>query len=135
MALSARTWFTLLLSLSASAGGNVMLKGTLLGIQGGAPAGGPVELALTLLSTPGFWLGLCLYGTGFLLWIMVLASEQISRVYPIGASLSFLLILAASSHFFGERYSIVSLAGVVLILAGIVICSTSEESHAREDPP
>jgi len=119
----ARTWFLLLLSLLCSSGGNVMLKGTLLGLLGGdASAAGGLPLARALLATPELWGGLLLYGMGFLLWIRVLAVEPVSKVYPVAASISFLFIMSASSQLLGERYSAASLLGVGLIGLGIVLC-------------
>lgn len=129
-----RTWFLLLMSLLSSTSGNVMLKGTLLSLETSGAPQSTLAFALALMGSPYFWLGLFLYGTGFLFWIRVLAVEEVSRVYPIGASLSFLLILTASSHFFGEDYSNVSILGVVLICAGIVLCGKGSSQPGAGEP-
>ncbi|NOZ86682.1 MAG: hypothetical protein GXP49_10505 [Deltaproteobacteria bacterium] len=118
----ARTWFMLFLSLLCSTAGNVVLKGTMLGIASAHAGINGIDLVLFLVADPGLWGGLILYGMGFLLWIRVLAVAKVSRVYPVGASLSFLLILVASRGFFNEHYSAGSLFGVILIGAGVVLC-------------
>ena len=129
-----RIWFLLLLSLLCSTGANVILKGTLLGLGGdNAPAAG-LDLAMALLATPGLWGGLVLYGMGFLLWIRVLAVAEVSRVYPVGASLSFLTILAASSQLFDEHYTIANMLGVVLITGGVVLCGMDPRPDKNAEP-
>ena len=128
----ARIWFMLVLSLLCSTGGNVVLKGTMLEVIGAAPGVTGFDLAVRLLATVGLWSGLVLYGMGFLLWLRVLAVAKVSRVYPVAASLSFLLILTASFGLFGEHYSFRNVLGVVLIAAGVVLCGMEGDTAGQE---
>jgi drug/metabolite transporter (DMT)-like permease len=61
-----------------------------------------------------------LYGASTLLWIHVLRSVELSRVYPLMA-LSFVLVPLASALFFGDTLSLPYFAGVLLIVAGVVL--------------
>jgi len=115
-----RTWILLPLSQLCSATGNVVLKRTVSSIV--EPRSG-VEFAQMVALSPGFWGGLLLFGAGLLLWLRVLAVEQVGRVYPVAVSFSFLLVLAASAIFLGESYSTVHLGGVGLIAIGMALCT------------
>jgi multidrug transporter EmrE-like cation transporter len=55
-------------------------------------------------------------------WILALTKADLSYAYPF-TSLSFVLILAASAFFFHEPVTPAKIAGMVLIVAGILIGS------------
>ena len=61
-----------------------------------------------------------LYGASTLLWIHVLRSAELSRVYPLMA-LSFVLVPLGSARLFGDALSLPYFGGVVLIVAGVVL--------------
>lgn len=62
--------------------------------------------------------GLALYGLGSGLWIYCMSREPLSVVYPFTA-LSFVLVLGGAVVFQGERPSLINLAGVAVVIAGI----------------
>ncbi|MDD5306418.1 MAG: hypothetical protein PHU25_03775 [Deltaproteobacteria bacterium] len=94
--------------------GNMLLKWTMTHIGEGAP------LSAVLL-VPSFWLGLGLYAAGFLVWMALLATSQISRVLPLVVGLTFALVVAGSVVFFGEVYSAPRVAGVAVIFVGAAL--------------
>ncbi len=91
------------------------------------------SLALAAARSPSLWLGLGLWGVGFLLWLRVLATEEISRVYPVVVGLSFLVVGVGSRVLFGETVPNGALAGSVLVVVGIALASR-EPSLVRQDP-
>ncbi len=62
--------------------------------------------------------GLVLYGLGSGLWILAMAKEPLSVVYPFTA-LSFVLVLGGAVVFQGERPALINLIGIGVVLAGI----------------
>lgn len=66
-------------------------------------------------------LGAACYITGFLVWMIVLARNELSVVYPVvvGATLSLSSIAAA--FMLGEHLSVQRLLGIVLVMVGIVV--------------
>ena len=59
---------------------------------------------------------------GMLSWMLALSRTQLSYAYPF-TSLSFVLILVASAMLFGESVTLTKLAGMALIVAGILVGS------------
>lgn len=102
--------FTFLLLMSGAicaASGTLMLK---------AGATGRTELLQFI--NPWVIVGLALYAMGSGFWILAMAKEPLSVVYPFTA-LSFVLVLAGAVVFQGERPSLINLVGVGVVLAGI----------------
>jgi drug/metabolite transporter (DMT)-like permease len=62
--------------------------------------------------------GLALYGLGSGLWILAMAKEPLSIVYPFTA-FSFVLVLAGAIVFQGERPGLINLIGIAVVLVGI----------------
>jgi len=55
-----------------------------------------------------------------LAWMAALSKLELSRAYPFTA-LSFVLVLMLSGVFFGEQVTPAKLAGVALVIAGLVV--------------
>lgn len=68
--------------------------------------------------------GLALYGVSTLLWIYALRTVEISYAYPLN-SLAYVLVFIASYFIFHESISMLRLAGLALILSGIVLVAKS----------
>ncbi len=83
------------------------------------PGGAGFSLPVLLL-VPSFWIALLLYGMATLLWIYLLQSIPLSRAYPF-AALGFLFVPLMAVMIFGEKLSASYGAGVVLIVAGILV--------------
>lgn len=76
-----------------------------------------------LLLNPYFLLALFLYGLALLLWLYLLSGAQLSVIYPIGIALNVITTLLATRYFLGEALSLVQIAGVFVIFAGIFLVS------------
>lgn len=70
-------------------------------------------------------MGLSLYGFSFLVWLRVLSFNDLSRAYPIFATLVFLLTSIGSAIFLKENISLIRIIGIVVMLAGIYIVARS----------
>jgi drug/metabolite transporter (DMT)-like permease len=107
------------LALSCSLGfsiGQIFFKLAARGLRSG-----PQPLAvLRSLADPYLIAGLALYGVVTLLWLTLLRSVPLSRVYPY-AALAFVLVPFFSWLFFGERIGATYLLGVAFIVAGVVV--------------
>jgi len=74
---------------------------------------------LRIAKEPAIIFGLCLYGVSMLLWLKIIAVEELSRVYPIFVSLAFIVIVVASRLLFKEALSFKRIVGITVICAGI----------------
>ena len=64
--------------------------------------------------------GLVIFALSAVIWLMVLSRASLSFAYPF-ASLSYLVIVLADRFVLGEAVSPLRWAGVLLIMAGIVL--------------
>jgi drug/metabolite transporter (DMT)-like permease len=62
-------------------------------------------------------LGFLSFGTGALLWLAVLAKEEVSYAYPL-SSLGYIVVLLGSSLFFQEQISTYRIIGVLILVLG-----------------
>lgn len=82
-----------------------------------------------LLDTAGFdlklsWilvLGLCIYILSFLMSIMVMKRMNLTIFYPVSAGLIYIVVSLAGFLILKEAFTIQQLAGMAIILAGIVV--------------
>lgn len=73
-----------------------------------------------LAGSPIVWLGLVLFGLSAIVWLVVLSRATLSFAYPF-ASLSYVLILVLGHFALDEQVTSLRLAGVGLIIAGVVL--------------
>ena len=90
--------------------------------RGSLPGGTHAKLAFlaNLLRDP--WVLSALFG-GFvaaLAWMAALSKLELSRAYPFTA-LSFVMVLVLSGVLFGEQVTPAKIAGVALVIAGLVV--------------
>ncbi|MFM9884246.1 MAG: DMT family transporter [Burkholderiales bacterium] len=93
-------------------------------LAGPLPASWPDRAAFVarMLLNPWVVSSLVSAFVGMLSWMLALTKSDLSYAYPF-TSLSFVLILAASWLFFDEAITPAKLAGLALIIAGIVLGS------------
>ncbi|MBI3648730.1 MAG: EamA family transporter [Actinobacteria bacterium] len=93
--------------------------------------GGALRLSASslrvLLGSPIVWAGLVLFGLSAVVWLFALSRASLSFAYPF-ASLSYVLILIFGRFVLHEQVSPLRLAGVALIVAGIVL--VAQTPHA-----
>jgi len=67
--------------------------------------------------------GVILYVVGFLAWLYTLSKVNLSVVYPIATTLTFLAISILAVLILKEKFTINLLIGIILCLAGIFMIS------------
>ena len=81
----------------------------------------------SLLGSPVVWAGLALFGLSAVVWLFALSRASLSFAYPF-ASLSYVLILIFGRFVLHEPVTPLRMAGVALIVAGIVL--VAQTPHA-----
>ena len=115
----------ILISVLAGAIGQLLLKK-------GMGSMGPLTLTINQLggilwrigTNPCVIVGLAIYVSGTVFWLVTLSRVDLSYAYPI-ASLSYLIILAASWLLFGENITTLRLLGTLVVCAGVFLISRS----------
>jgi drug/metabolite transporter (DMT)-like permease len=75
-------------------------------------------------TNPYVFLGLAIYVCGTVFWLAALSRVDLSFAYPF-ASLSYVVMLAASWLLFRENISLVRLIGTAVVALGVIIISRS----------
>ena len=112
------------IALSAVAQGLLKFGMTGSGVREAIAAGGPIGIVRAVLLSPGVMGGLLLYGLGTVLWLAVLARAELSQAYPF-VGLSFVLTAAMGYFLFADAMTATRLAGIALIVAGVVLVGRS----------
>jgi multidrug transporter EmrE-like cation transporter len=103
---------------------NIMLRRGVL--DAGSPSMAPAHLKNSLLALahqPMFVVGVILYGLAALIWFQVLSMAPLSISYPVLVALTFLLVTAGAIMTFHESVTVQKIAGILVILAGIIMVS------------
>lgn len=87
-------------------------------------AGRWTEFLLRVLFSPLVLVGLTLYGISTLMWLAILSRSDLSYAYPF-ISIGFLVTTAFGWLALGEHLSVARLAGVILIISGVVLVARS----------
>ena len=67
------------------------------------------------------WIGLVGLGAAFLLWIFALSNLKLSDAYPVLVGLEYSLVMFLSWLILGDTFASTKIAGVVLVMIGIVL--------------
>ena len=114
----------LLFAVISAATGQVMLKhGMQVASARVADSGG--SLALRAATSPWVLLGLVVFGVSAVAWLAALSRVPLSVAYPFNA-LGYLVILTASIVVLHERANLLTWAGTVLVVSGLVIVVLSK---------
>jgi drug/metabolite transporter (DMT)-like permease len=84
-----------------------------------------VDFVGSLLKDPVFYLALSIYGFATLTWVYVLSTVALSLAYPFLAS-AFLMTPVGAWFFLGESIGARYFVGLILLLAGLAVISTSQ---------
>ena len=118
----------ILFSVLLAAGAQLTLKH---GMNLVADSSGAFKLSASSLkdvvTTPAVWGGLFLFGLSAIVWLAVLSRTSLSFAYPF-ASLTYVLILLADRFVLDQEVPGLRYAGVVFIIAGIVL--VAQTRHA-----
>jgi drug/metabolite transporter (DMT)-like permease len=115
----------ILISVLAGAIGQVLLKK-------GMGSMGPLTLTANQLGSilwhigtnPYVIIGLAIYVSGTVFWLVTLSRVDLSYAYPF-ASLSYVVMLAASWLLFSENITSLRLLGTLVVCAGVFLISRS----------
>jgi len=116
----------LLTSVAFNVTANILLKKGVL--AAGGISGQKSHLLSEIIkvaSNPLILIGLSLYGLSFLIWLRVLTFNDLSRSYPIFATIVFLMTTLGSLIFLKENISLFRIVGMIIMLAGIYIVARS----------
>ena len=114
----------ILTSAGLTAGANLMMRRGVLNAGGLSLAPAHLKSSLLVLAQqPLFVGGVLLYGLAALIWFHILSIEPLSTSYPLLVALTFLLVTGGAVALFHEAASIQKIAGIGIILLGIVLVS------------
>jgi len=115
-------YLLLLVSVISNVTANILLKKGVTSFGGLSGQKAKLLLELTKAATSPFViLGVALYGFSFLIWLRILSFNDLSRAYPIFATIVFLLTTAGSVFFLNESVSLLRFAGIAIMLVGIYL--------------
>ena len=115
----------LLFAVLLAATGQLMLKHGMQLATARAHASG-ASLALTAATTPLVAGGLAVFAVSAIAWLATLAKVPLSVAYPFNA-LGYLIILTASAILLHERTNLLTWAGSLLVVSGLVIVVLSQQ--------
>ncbi|KKR66463.1 MAG: hypothetical protein UU05_C0001G0087 [Candidatus Curtissbacteria bacterium GW2011_GWA1_40_47] len=116
----------LLTSVTFNVTANILLKKGVLSF--GGLSGNLTKLFIEIskaAANPFILIGLGLYGLSFLIWLRVLTFNDLSRAYPIFATIVFMFTTIGSIKFLNEDISILRIVGIAVMLLGIFIVARS----------
>ena len=90
-------------------------------------------LLLNAVASPWVIGGFVLYFAGFLVWMTILKDADVGRAFPM-TSLVYVCTLGAAIGLFHEVLTPVRIAGIVLILGGVVMLA-GDEDRVKEPAP
>lgn len=88
--------------------------------QGASAVAGSATLFGLPLNTK-LIVGIGLFGLSFLVWIFILAKENLSYAFPFAAGLGYSAVVLLAVMYLGESVSHWQLAGIGLVLLGLVL--------------
>lgn len=88
---------------------------------------GLVALVRHAIATPIVLIGFALYFCGFLVWMTLLKDLDLGRAFPMTAMV-YVATFAAAILLFHERPNATRIAGVLVIMVGVVLLAFDENS-------
>jgi multidrug transporter EmrE-like cation transporter len=126
--LSAGSLLLILFAVIAASTGQLMLKHGMQVASARAHASG-ASLAAAAATTPWVLLGLAVFAISAVAWLGALSRVPLNVAYPFNAA-GYLVILTASVLVLHERANLLTWAGSVLVVSGLVIVVLSAHSQA-----
>ncbi len=116
------TWTLLLGGVALNAAAQLLLKGATRssGVLFADRGGVSWTAAEHLLRAPPLWGGLACYAVSVVLWVGALSRVPVSVAYPL-LSIGYIVNAFAAAALFGEALTAVKLAGIALIVAGVIV--------------
>jgi drug/metabolite transporter (DMT)-like permease len=95
---------------------------------------GAAALIRHALTNPVVLLGFGLYFCGFIVWMTLLKDLDLGRAFPMTA-IVYVTTFAAAVLLFGERPNVTRIVGLLVILAGVVLLVSDENSPPSPKAP
>ena len=103
-----------------------------LGLKAATDATGPLIAAdgailrrsLELLSVPWLWAALACYGLSVVVWLVGLSRVPVSQAYPL-LSLGYVINVGLAWWLLGETPNVLRVAGIAVIVFGVVLVARS----------
>jgi glycosyltransferase involved in cell wall biosynthesis/multidrug transporter EmrE-like cation transporter len=103
----------------------------------GARALGPLPLGagllVAMLHSPWIWAGFSCFGASAFTWLLALARVDLSFAFPL-LSLNFVFTALVSRFWFGEILPAARVAGITLVVAGVLVIAVSARPPSHEEP-
>jgi multidrug transporter EmrE-like cation transporter len=118
-----------LLSIASASAGQILLK---IGVRNAHLAPDVAKHPLVLLGvlfTPYIMAGIAAFGLSMLFWLGAISGQELSTVYPM-AALGYVVVTVLSVRLFHDHVDIWKLAGIALIVAGVLTLNIGAE-HAQ----
>jgi drug/metabolite transporter (DMT)-like permease len=115
-----RWWIPFAASSLFVVAGHLLIKSGLSAVAGGAPTLSLWARVVHCAIQGEVAGGLLIYFLGSLCWMMAVAQQEISFLYPL-SSVNYVLVVFASAVFFGETVTARRVSGVALIVLGMVL--------------
>ncbi len=113
------TYIIAFASILAGALAQFMLK---MGVGSGGELLSKPDRLVGLMMNPWFIGGVVSYGLSLILWLQVLSQLPLSKAYPM-VSLGYVMSMVFAYLWLGESITAMKVAGVTLIVAGVVLIS------------
>jgi multidrug transporter EmrE-like cation transporter len=107
----------LAISILLGALGQVCFK---LGVTPGATTSLSPAFIVELVKSPWIWVGGLCYGASFVLWLFILKFFPLGLARPL-TSIGYIATYLLAVIVIGESFSFLRLAGILLIVAGVII--------------
>ncbi len=82
---------------------------------------GRVHIKVTLF----FAVGIVLYGLAFVLYTLLISRLNLGEVIPLTTGLVYVVVFGASALFFKERFTLMQILGIVVIIGGVTMIEMS----------
>ena len=112
-------WLILIFGIAANASASVLVKMAMLPPRQLPSLSNP----MAALSNWPFWLGLGLYGVAFLLYAAALTRLPLNVAHPVLTSGAIATVALLSVLIFREQFYWTTGAGILLVIAGVVLIS------------
>lgn len=122
----AKSFALLFLSVSIAVGGQFFLKVGMdhVGRIGASSLAHPMQTISSVVRVYQVWVGLFLYATSALVWLVVLSRVDLSLAYPM-VGISYVLVLIISSLLLKEHVVTLRWIGALVICFGVYLISRS----------
>jgi len=122
-----RSWLLLLITITAAASAQFLLKLGAVKLAGSLSEPGVVRFVVRALSTPTVLLGLVVYGASAFLWVLVLGKLDLSFAYPMVAS-GYILVSLLSWGILNERMTVMKGMALLVIAVGVALLGLSQST-------